>query len=302
MASTTDNRYSMTADATPGASLTAPAFSVIPYTSGMAVQVKSQKVEFGTMMPNGASAGQTNTAYWPEVSLSGTLCRDTSYDLVFQSALRGPLVAKVITPGSVARPFAVEKTVYEELTTLYRQARGVQTSTFEIKWADDAEVSVTGEGVGTSVSHSTTMSNAATYIAPSNTKKLTGTDVTVTIGALTGLQLKKGSISYDHAKKPQTICGSTAAIGVGTSGVRKITYSFTFYMRDWAIVQATLTGNPMAVAVNLGGVNTGYKFESAAVTFDAAQDEDDDSGQLVTITGTAAYDGTALADLKITQL
>lgn len=302
MASTTDNRFSMVADPTPAVALTGAAFTVIPYTSGIAVQMKSQKVEFSTMMPNGASAGQSNTSYWPEASLSGTFCRDSSYDLAFQSGLRGTLTSKVITPGVTAKPFAIEKTVYEELTTLYKQARGMHLSSFEIKWEADSEVSFSGEAIGVSGSHGTTMSNAATYAPPSNTKKLTGSDVTVTIGSLTTSQLKKGSISFEHARKQQTVCGTTVAVGVGTSGARKITYSFTFYQRDWAIHAATITGAAQAVSLSIGGVNTGYKFDSASVTFDAAQDEDDDSGAMVTITGTAAYDATALCDLKITQL
>jgi hypothetical protein len=143
----------------------------------------------------------------------------------------------------------------------------------------------------------------AAYAQPSTTKKLTGADVTVTIGSLGTVQLKKGSISISTDRKPQTICGpSLYAVGVGTSGSRKVEYSFSFYKRDFTFETALLNNASVPVAVNFGAANTGYKIESANVTFETPDDEDDDSGLLVTVKGTAAYDNVALADVKFTQL
>ncbi len=303
MANTNYNRFASVADATPAVALATPAFGTLPWASGTQIQLMSTTVNSPVMMPNGASAGIYNTAYWVEGTFSGQFGRDNSIDLALQSLLMNAYATKVLIPGQVEKPVAYEKTFTDAGVSYFRQARGCQHSKLDIKWDAEAIVDFSTDFTGLSDSRVTTMITGATYAQPSNTKKLTGTDVSVTIGALGTLQLKKGSISIDMARKPQTVCGpSLYAVGVGTSGSRKVEYSFSFYKRDFTFETALLNNVSVPVAVNFGAANTGYKFESANVVFETPDDEDDDSGQLITIKGTAAYDPTALADVKITQL
>jgi hypothetical protein len=303
MANTNYNRYASVADATPAVALATPAFAMLPWASGTNIQLMSTTAPSPTMMPNGASAGIFNTAYWVEGTFSGQLGRDVSIDNAFQSLLMNAYASKVLIPGSIDKPVCYEKTFTDAGVSFYRQARGCQHSKLDIKWDAEAIVDFSTDFTGLSDSRVTTMITGATYAQPSATKKLTGADVTVTIGALGTTQLKKGSISVSVDRKPQTVCGpSLYAVGVGTSGSRKVEYSFSFYKRDFTFESALLNNAVMSVAVNFGAANTGYKFESANVIFETPDDEDDDSGQLITVKGTAAYDTTALADLKITQL
>lgn len=302
MANTNFNRYASVADPTPATALTTPAFGILPWASGTNIQLKSTTTVSPVMMPNGASAGNYNTAYWVEGSFSGQLGRDASIDLAFQSLLMNAYSTKVLVPATTEKPVCYEKSFYEGASTFYRQARGCQHSKLDIKWDAEGIVDFSSDFTGIGDARSATIITGATYTQPSSTVKLVGTDVLVTIGSLTTTQMKKGSISIDMARKPQTVCGTTYAVGVGTSGQRKVEYSFTFYKRDFTFETALIGNTPLAVAVNFGAANTGYKFESARVIFEAPQDEDDDSGQMITVKGVASYDTTALADLKITQL
>ena len=303
MANTNFNRFASVADAAPAVALTAPAFGILPWASGTEIRLMSASTVSPVMMPNGASAGTYNTSYWVEGTYSGQFGRDASIDLALQSMLMNAYSTKVLVPGQLEKPVCYEKTFTDNGASFYRQARGCQHSKLDLKWDAESIVNFSTDFTGLSDSRVATMIVSATYAQPSNTKKLTGADVSVTIGSLGTAQMKKGSISIDMARKPQTVCGpSLYAVGIGTSGARKVEYSFTFYKRDFTFETALIGNVAQAVSVNFGAANTGYKFDSANVVFESPEDEDDDSGQMVTIKGTASYDTTALADLKITQL
>lgn len=303
MANTPYNRYASVADATPSAALAAPVFNLLPWASGTNIRLMSTSVKSPVIMPNGASAGIYNTTYWVEGTFSGQLGRDKSIDNAFQSLMMNAFDgSKVLIPAQVEKPVAYEKTFTDAGVSYFRQARGCQHSKLEIKWDAEGIVDFSTDFTGLSDSRVTAMITGASYVQPSTTKRLTGGDVSVTLGTLTGLQLKKGSISIDMARKPQTVCGTPYAVGLGVSGSRSVEYNFSFYKRDFTFETALLNNASLAVAVNLGGVGTGYKIESANVTFETPEDEDDDSGQMITVKGTAAYDVTALADVKFTQL
>ena len=302
MANTTFNRYAATADATPTVALVTPAFNILPWASGTNVQLKSNSTVSPTMLPNGASGGTYNTSYYVEGNFSGQFARDNAIDLALQSLMMNTISTKVLTAGSTEKPVCYEKAFFETAGTFYRQARGCQHSKFDLKWDADNVIEFSSDFTGIGDARSATIITGATYVQPSNTVRLTGGDVTVTIGSLGTTQLKKGSLSISIPKKPQTICGSQFAVGVGTSGQRTVEYNFTFFKRDFAFETGLIGNTAQAVTLTMGAVNTGWKFESAKVIFESPQDEEDDSGQLISIKGVASYDTTALCDVKITQL
>lgn len=303
MASTIYNRYAMVADPTPSAALAAPAFALLPWASGTNIQLKTSSVVSPVMMPNGASAGQQNTAYWVEGSFNGQLMRDPTIDRVMESLFMSAFAAKVLTPGQTEKPFAIEKSFVDGATTYYRQARGLQTTKIDLKWDAEGNVEFSSDFVGLADSRSTTMITSATYADPSTTKKLTGTDVNLILPGVSGpIQMVKGSLSIDMGRKQQTVCGNTYAVGIAASAARKVAYSFSFLKRGFAFETAMLPGSPLSAGLIFGGTDTGYRFDSQSIVFDSPQDEDDEMGQLITVSGVAGYNSTAKADITVTQL
>ena len=303
MANTPLNRYASCDDATPGSALATPAFNILPWASGTQIQLKSSSVVSPVFMPNGASAGQTNVSYWVEGSVTGQLMRDPTIDRALSSLLMNSFTSKVLKPGTTEKPVCYEKMFVEGATSYYRQARGCQHTKMEIKWDADSIVDYTTDWIGQSDSRVTTMVTGATYTNPSTSLKLGGNNVVVSLGgSLVATQLKKGSVSIELARKTQTVCGSVSPIGMGFGGARSVSFSLSFYKRDFTFDNALIGNTPISVGVAFGGANTGYSFTSASVVFDAPQDEDDESGMLVTVTGKAGWDATAATDLTVTQL
>ncbi len=303
MANTPFNRFASAADPTPGAALAAPVFNILPWATGTNIQLKSSSVVSPVIMPNGASAGQTNTSYWVEGSCSGQLTRDPTIDNALQSLLMNTITAKVLTPGTIEKPIVYEKMFVEGGTSYFRQARGCQHTKLDLKWDADGIVDYSSDFTGLSDSRVTAMITGATYTNPTAGKLLGGNDVTLTLGgSLVSTQLKKGSLTIDMPRSGQTVCGALNPVGVGFGGSRKVSYSFSFYKRDFSFETALIGNAGISVGLIIGAAGTGYRIDSANVNFDAPQDEDDESGGLVTITGTAGWNAAAGADVKFTQL
>lgn len=302
MANTPLIRFSSVADPAPATALATPAFAVLPSASGTQIQLKSSSTTSNVFMPNGASAGATNSSYWLEGTFAGQLTRDPTIDLAFQSLLMNAYASKVLTPGSVEKPLTYEKMFAEGGTNYFRHARGCQHTSLSLDWDAEGNVDFSSDFIGLVDSRVTTAITGATYANPTAGKLLTGNDVSVTIGGLTTNQLKSGSVTIEMGRSVQSVCGSLYGVGIGFGGARTVSYEFSFYRRDYTFEQALVGNVTVPVEVNFGTAGNGYKFTSAKVSFEAPQDADDDSGQLVTITGTAGWDAAAAADVKITQL
>ncbi|MDH7971040.1 phage tail tube protein [Sphingomonas sp. AR_OL41] len=303
MANPSDIQYAIIAETTPGTTPATPAFLRFPNILGDTVQLTNETIQSATIAPGRAGFGVTKAGYKAAGGLKTHFQRDASVELMLQSGMGGTWTTNVLKAGNTDSYYTLEKRFTEAGVSYYRQFKNCTTDKIAISGDATSAIDLSFDVMGTNDARSATMITGATYANSGTTRKLTGLDAgTVTIAGVTG-QYAKFAITIDHTREAQFALGSANAIGIGTSGMRKVTFDVTMFRRDWSIETALLNDTPIAASITFGAVSTGYTFLFPAVVLTTApQDVEDNSKLFVTLSFTAQYDTTLGTDVQITRL
>lgn len=303
-----DIQFAIIKEAVAGTFPASGALLKIDHVPGNSPSYTSDMIDSPVVSTARASGGSRKTNYRVEGSLKTHLSRDAATELLLQSALSGLWVeaggvgdaGDVLKAGDTDTSFSIEKKV-NGTPALYSRYSGNQVSKFSltVDASGNAEASFDVLGMGRVTS---TTASALTYSNASANLKLAGPDVNnITVGGLSGLQFRTLELSVEQNREARDAFGSTSAIGIGTSGNRKVTLSATFYRTDFS-PESVLAGDgtvPVSFTIGLGAES--FTFTIPAANASIPQDEEDGSKYMVKVEFTAKRDNTAGTDFMITR-
>ena len=304
-----DISFAITTEVTPGTTPATGVYKKLDHVPGTAPSYTSDFIESPVLSANRASAGNRKTNFRVENGLKSHLCRDDAIELLMQSAFSGVWTeagavgegGDTLKASDVDTSLTIEKKVAGS-PTLYSRYNGCQVSkmALSVEASGNAEVSFDVMGMGRTTA---TSASALTYENASSNLKLTGRDVSsVSIAGLTGIQFRSLELSVEHSREARDAFGSASAVGIGTSGNRKVMLKLSFYRTDFT-PEAVLVGDaPVAVSFTIGSGVDGFTFTLPAATAAVPADAEDGSKYMVEVEFTARRDETAGTDLMVTRL
>lgn len=303
-----DISFSLIKETTAGTIPGSGALLKFDHVPGTAPAYTSDFIESPVLSAGRASGGNRKVNYRVEQGIKTHFCRDAAIELLLASALSGTWVeagtvgdaGDTLKAGDTDSSLTIEKKV-SGTTSLYSRYTGCQVSKFAltVEASGNAEASFDVMGMGRTTA---TTATSLTYSNASTKLKLAGPDVSsVTIAGLTGVQFRSLELSVEHNREAQDAFGSTAAVGIGTSGNRKVMLTLTFYRENFT-PESVLAGDAaVAVSFTIGSGAEGYTVTLPAATASVPSDEADGSKYLVKVEFSARRDATLGTDLQITR-
>lgn len=301
MANPTTVRYSVIKEATAGVTPATPAFKRFAHVTGDNLQYSSETLQSEIIMNSGASAGMNKVGYSVKGSLKTHLSRSDSTDALIESAFGGVFSGNSLKAGTAAVPLTIEKTFVSDGTTHYRQFKGCQVAKFGVSGEAKGNITASFDIVGMAAPFSSTMITGATYTSSAATKLLHGGDVTISINGVTASYTSL-EFSIESERAPVHVFGSTDAVEVGTSGIRKTMLNLTVLRKSYALETALMTDTPVSVTITFGTGANGYSITLPAAVSEVPQDSEDGPSMLAQLNFWGGEDGTAATDAVITKL
>lgn len=307
--STSDISFGLIKEVTAGTTPASGIYLKMDHVPGTAPNYTSDFLESPVLSANRSSAGNRKTNFRVDGGVKTHFCRDAAIELLLSSALSGDWVetgavgdaGDVLKAGDTDTSISIEKKV-AGTPALYSRFNGCQVSKFALtcQASGNAEASFDFMGMGRTTA---TTASALTYANASSNTKLNGADVSsVTIGGLSGVTFRSLELNVEHNREARDGFGLTSAIGIGTSGNRKVTLKVSFYRESFS-PETVLAGDAsVAVSFTIGSGVNGYTVTLPAATANTPMDAEDGSKYLVEVEFTAKYDATAGTDLMITRI
>ena len=303
MANPTDTTFHIIKEVIAGTTPTSPVFLKYDHTSGDSMNLMSDTVTSQVVKQSRASAGIRKVGFRSEGSLKGNLRKDTAADMLMESALSGVFTTNILKAGNTETNFTVEKRFIEGGTSLYARYVGCQVSKFAMSVNASGMSEVTYDIIGTGQTLGTAILAGATYTTAAVTQPLAGIDVgSFTIAGVSGIVARSLELSVEQNREAQDRFGTPNALGIGTSGIRTVKLSATFYRTDWSPETTLIPDTPVAVSFTIGGALNGYTVLLPAAVSTVPMTEEDGSKLLVKVEFTATFDATEATDIKITRL
>ncbi|MGK2911228.1 MAG: phage tail tube protein [Sphingobium sp.] len=293
---------------------TTPASGVLlklDYIPGDMPSYTSDVIESQTLKASRASAGTRKVGFKAEGGIKTHFKRDDGIELLLTSALSSGawvetgtagVAGDTIKAGNTDTSFTIEKKMVDGSSSYYQRFNGLQVSKFDLSCeaSGNAEASFSFLGMGRTTALT---ASALTYANSSQSLALTGLDMgTVSVAGLTGISYRSLSLSVEHDREARDAFGLSSAVGIGTSGFRKVKLSLQFYRKDFTPEAVLTPDTPIAVSFTIGSGSAGYTFTLPAAIGSLPMDEEDGSKALVSVDFAASYDNTLATDLMITRL
>ena len=303
-----DIGYSVIKETVAGTTPTTGALQRIPHIPGSGPTFTSDVLESAQLSKGRQAGGTRKAGYRSEGQLKTHFARNAATNLLLESALSATFVeaGDVGDGGDTLKgsdqdvSFSMEKRV-SGAPNLFSTFKGMQVSKFTLTVDASSNAEATWDFIGMDRATATTPS-ALTYVDAADTLKLAGPDVNnVSITGLPGLQFRSLELSVEQTKEARDAFGATKAIGIGTSGNRKVTLNLTFYRADLQ-PEAILGGNAeVAVSFTIGTGADAYTFTLPKASASIPQDVEDASKYLVQVEFTAGRDNASDTDIIVTR-
>lgn len=297
-----DTIYSIVRETVEGTINATPAFKGLDYIPGNEFSIDAKTLSSDVLKQNRAMAGLAKTGFSATGSLKTQFRRDTSLDLLLESALSGTFSTNVLKGGNTDSFHTIEKKMFNGATPLYFWYRGMVAKKFGLSVGAGANAEATFDFIGMGRTTGTVAQTGATYTAPTQGPLYTGNDVgTISIAGITGTYMSL-DLSVEHNRDAQFALGSTGSIHTGTSGFRTVKLTAKLYRTDLSPETVFLPDTPIAVSFQIGaGTGNAYTVALPAVVGSIPKDEVNSSSALVSVEMTAQYDSTSGTDISITK-
>ncbi|MFZ4165311.1 phage tail tube protein [Brevundimonas sp. NPDC058933] len=308
--SPSDVRYAITKETEAGVTPANPVWLRYDHIPGTSVNLTSDFVEASVVTAGRASGGSSKTNFRVEGGLKSNLNAGEAFDLLLQSSFAGEWVEAgeagegddVLKASDKDTSISVRKTLGGATPLTVRNV-GLQVSKFTLSCEASgmAEAQFDFMGMGRVPAAQAVMAGE-TFTDASDKVFLSGKQVSVTIGGLTGVQYRSFELSVEQTKEAFDTFGTDSAAGIGTSGNRKTNLNITFYRKD--LNPETLFGadGTVPVTITVGVPGNGYSFTIPAATSSVPTDEEDGAKMLVSLEMTAKRDNAAGTDIFATRL
>lgn len=308
--SPTDISFAVAKETVAGTTPANPAWKKVDHIPGTSPVYTSDFTEASVVTAGRASAGASKTNFRVEGGIKTNFNADDAIDLFLQSAFAGEWTEAgetgegddILKASDKDTSLSVRKTINGAAPLVSRHT-GIQVSkmTLTCEASGHAEIQFDFMGMGRVVGAPAVMAGE-TFQEASTTAKLTGKNVSVSIGGLTGVQFRSFELTVEQTKEAFDTFGSTSAAGIGTNGNRKANLNLSFYRKD--LQPETLFGEDgtVPVTITVGAAGNGYSFTIPAATSSVPTDEEDGAKMLVSLEMTAKRDATAGTDIFATRL
>jgi len=264
----------------------------------------TNNIDSETKRPNRSSNGSRRGMGQAQGSFEFRLSNATYLTPLFQSALSGTFVSKVLKGGSTDTTFSVLCKLIDGAagSALVQQVKGCMVNSMTISGEQNAEVNVSFELMGAARDMLTTDNALAVAAVPNTAVEFIGKEVTAfNVAGNTSLNVSAFELVVGHERALRGVFGSDAGVGFGTSGTRGTTLELTVY-RESGLLETLTTGAAQAVSFQIGSTGNGWSISLPAAYIQVPQDSLDGESAFVTLNMTAGYDATSGTDIIITQL
>ena len=296
-----DNRFAIIAEATAGTTPATPAFITFEHEESNNVNYTAEWIDSPNVKPNRGSAGGRNVSFSTTGSLSSHVFRDPAIDLLLESGLSGSFTADVLKGGAADKSLTIEKRMGVSGGYRYHRVSGSQVSKTSFSGKASENCMIAFDTVGMAFDNDGAIITGATYADPASTTRLAGPDVTVSIAGLTVDHLSY-SVDVEFARSAQFKFGSTAARGIGTSGVRKVSGEIEFFMPASDYFATLADPDGLALTITMGSGANGYELLIPRAQFQIPEDANDGSAIIVKAGFMGADDDALGTNIQITRL
>lgn len=275
--------------ATAGGTIPAtPAWQLLQNEQADGINAEHDWLEDGLSRPNGAGGGASRVNKRAVGSFNTVLCRGGAIDEIMNAAISSTGYTSKVAKGGLAdiRLFIEKKQADNQYI---RTPVAVSSVTISANYAEN--VKVTYEVVSTGGTTDTIPVPSATYVSPAG-QLLTGEDVSISLGGLTGVSFTDFSFTIEQPREMPGAFGSSTAIATPKSGLRKCTGSVTFYREDFAPETALGGKAAIPIVINFSTGTNGYKVEFPACNVKLPVDDNSGALSLCTVEFIAGYDPT----------
>ncbi len=303
MANPADTTYAIVRETVEGTTPATPAFRNLDYIPGNEFKLDSKLLTSDVLKQNRAMAGLGKLNVAPSGDLKTHFRRDTSLDLLLESALSGTFTSNVLKGGNTDTFHTIEKKMFEGATADYTRYTGMIVNKFGLTVDASSNAEATFGFLGMGRSNAAAIVTGATYAAATQGTLLDGADVgTISIAGLTGTFLSL-DLSVETNRESKWALGNAGSVGTGTSGFRSVKLTVKMYRGSTAVYTAAQSDAPLAVSFTLGsGTGNVYTIALPAAVYSAqANDESSGSNAFVNLEFMASFDATANTDISITR-
>lgn len=301
MASPNDTTYAILRETVPGVTGTAPAFKPLEAVSDT-LTFDGKLINSNIMRANRANVASALVTQSGSGEIKTEARRDTTVDLLLESALGGVFVSKVAKGGMLDHAYTIEKKMVENGSPLYFRWAGSYITKFMFSVSPENFGEFTFGVTNMKRTEATAAIGSSTYTPfPTQGPLLSGNDIgTISIGGVTAIYTSL-ELSVDIAREPVFGLGSSSAVAVNVSPTPRLVKLTATLLRQNISIDA-IKGTIVPVSITAGsGTGNGYVF--AMPTMMASVPNDQVSGSAGTVkVDFLAVDSGANSDMMITQL
>ena len=240
-------------------------------------------------------------------SIEGEL-RAADWDDYMEAALKGTWTTDVLKVGVVKRSFSIEEE-YQDLTTYWRIATGMEVNTFDLNVAYGAIATVSfgfeGFDIASAVTSAVGAGSSASASANQSMEGSAGSVVNIDGAPVSGAIFRSLALSVNNNLRPQEGMGTVGRDGIA-SGSASVTGTLEMYFADEtkAYYNSLLAGTSHGIDVTITEGSESYKFDVPAAKFTAG---DPNAGGrntdvMLSLAFTGVYDATDTSSLVITRV
>ncbi len=298
--------YAIVQEVTPNTIPATPAFKNLDFVSGTQIDYQSDTLESDTQRPDRSLASLRKLRFRNEGSIKQNFKRDTGSEILLLSGMSAaPFASGIAKAGTTETFFTVEKKMIDGATLNFRRFSGCTVTGWTLAGDASGDITITYDILGMGQVTATVAVASSTYALTAANAEATGLDVTsITVAGLTGAQFRKFELKVEHTRETVDAFGSATPIAIGTSGMRKVSFSADFYRKDFSPETVLIpdVGVAVVITINPPGAASGYTFTIPKFVGMVPKDSVDGSKQLVSIEGQGLADTTSGTNLQVTQL
>lgn len=301
MADTSDGTLAFIAEATPGTTPATPAFKAIRMTGETLSQnvdtLVSNEIRADAMV---ADVRRSTVQVGGEINFE--LSKDTNFEDLMVSALRGTWAANVAKGGVVKSSFTFERKIVGTSTT-YLRFQGCRMESFSLNIAPDQIVTGSMGVMGMAHTTAAAIIAGATYGAAGTNPVMSGADVTaIALSGVAGVDYLSATINVANNLRVQRKLGTIAARGVGY-GRRQITGEIKAYFEDLTAYNTFINNTTPALTTTISDGTNSYAINipKIRITSGEVPNEGNDNDFILTLGYQALYDSGITSDIQITR-
>lgn len=233
-------------------------------------------------------------------SIALEYCNDSTTDALLASAMKNAWATNVLTTGSTDTSFSFEHGAMD--TNLFSLYTGVTVAKASIALAQNAEVKLSMDLIGRSMTAGTTPVTGATYGSEPQLSPFTHFAGTIKEGGAVCGYLSAVQIDINANSAPNFALGDTYAKNVAM-GMSEVTGSLTAYFQDLTLLNKFLNGTASSIDITVtDGATSTREFKMPNVKYTSATKTISSSGSVTLQCGfTALFDTTTGTNLQITK-